>query len=315
MGEESRAQFAFVVGPTASGKSDLALRLAQQLTWPIINCDSLQVYKEINIGTAKPSVKEMQSVPHYLFDYIEPPATITAAQYLQDVSQVLKEQEITQAIFVGGSGFYLQALIKGLYPQGEIDPKIKDKVEEWIAKDGYEAVFKWLQGKDPQYCEKISPQDHYRIRRSAEIILNSGKSISENKKLMSEQDHSVLPPHQRIIIGLNDERRHLRKRVEKRTETMLAQGFVEEVENLVDKGMSHWPPLSSVGYREVQAHLAGQISHESLYEQIVTSTMQLIKKQQTWFKRNPEIQWFTPDQSDLAFDTVQQWATKPLESS
>ncbi len=299
------AHFVYVIGPTASGKTDLSLQVAEKLQWPILNCDSVQVYKEVNIGTAKPSVEERSQVPHYLFDYVEPPAKLSAADYLRDVTQCLNENKINQALFVGGSGFYIQALQKGLYPETTAPSDIKNNIQMWIDDRGMGSLYEWVKENDPIFAEKISENDHYRVRRAVEVMLSQKKTLTELKNQMAEENHSVLPPHKSLKVGLRDDKEILRQRVELRTRRMLANGLVAEVEALVARGLKNWAPLASVGYKEVQAYLAGQLNLNDLEARIVTSTMQLIKKQMTWFKRDPQIQWFSIEEQDKALAYVE----------
>ncbi|MCL4169836.1 UNVERIFIED_CONTAM: hypothetical protein GTU68_034700, partial [Idotea baltica] len=165
----------FVVGPTATGKTELSLQLAEHLNWPIINCDSVQVYKNVNIGTAKPSLQEYQRATHYLFDFVEPAEKFTVAEYLKAVVECLKVNNIKNAIFVGGSGFYIQALEKGLYPESETPLKVQKDVDKWVTEDGMESLYQWMQANDPFFAKKISPNDHYRIRRAVEVMKTQNK--------------------------------------------------------------------------------------------------------------------------------------------
>lgn len=306
----SSHKFLYVVGPTAVGKTELSLRLAETLQWPVVNCDSVQVYKEVNIGTAKPSAAELKRVPHFLFDYVPAPQKQTAAQYLQDVVGLLEKKKIEKAIFVGGSGFYVQALEKGLYPNSETPAEVKREVDLWIQSEGFAALYQWLKKKDEAFSLKISGNDHYRIRRAVEVMKTQQKTMTELKQQMSEESHSPLPEHQSLKIGIRQDKEVLRERVKTRTRQMLQAGFVEEVRLLLDQGLKDWAPMQSVGYKEVQNFLNSEQSEEDLFEYIVTSTMQLIKKQMTWFKRDSQIQWFSPDQMQEAVNFAGEWALK-----
>lgn len=295
--------FVYVVGPTACGKTELSIRLAQALQWPVINCDAVQVYKHVDIGTAKPSVEEMSGVPHYLFDYVAPPQKLTAAQYLQDVVQCLQDHQISNAIFVGGSGFYIQALEKGLFPEVTVSEGLKQEINQWVERESWAKLFDWISERDPEFAAKISPNDHYRIRRAVEVMQSQEHTMTQLKQRMATENHSPLPAHRAIKIGLNDQRSQLRQRVSLRSQKMLQQGLVDEVQSLLEAGQEDWSPLSSVGYKEVVAHLKGELDEgTALDELITTATMQLIKKQQTWFQRDSEIQWFLPSEQDQAFE-------------
>lgn len=305
---ELESQFIYVVGPTATGKTELSLQISKTLQIPVINADSIQVYSRVAIGTAKPSKEELEIGPHYLFDYVEPPRRQTVADYIDDVQQLLKTKSIERACFTGGSGFYLQALEKGLFPQSETPETVKKTVEKSIHELGFEKLYLRLSQRDPQWARGISPNDHYRVRRAAEVFASQGRTISEMKNEMASGRFSPLPRHRALKVGLTDSRENLLKRVELRTERMLQMGLIGEVLELREEGLGQWPPLSSVGYKEVQAFLDNELSEKDLKASIVTSTMQLIKKQKTWFKRDPDIIWFRPEEADKALSQIVEWS-------
>ncbi len=318
------SKFIYVLGPTAVGKSQFSMGLSEALSalwdssssssssssWPIINTDSLQVYKSLDIGTAKPSLKDRQRLPHYLFDYIQGPKTLTAAQYIKDVLNVIQENKITQALFVGGSGFYIQALEKGLYPILPLSSEVQERVKKRIQSEGYEALYQWILKKDPDYAQKISANDHYRIKRAVEIMTNlNGVSITELKKKMALQSCSPLPEHRSLKIGFRMKKEDLLLRVTARTEQMINEGLIDEVRLLMTSDFSNsWAPLKSVGYKQVQDYLLHDQSLVELKENIILATMQLIKKQMTWLKRDQDILWFEPHESALAMDKAIAWS-------
>jgi tRNA dimethylallyltransferase len=301
-------QFIYILGPTGVGKSDFALKFAQINSWPIINIDSLQVYKHLDIGTAKPLKEEMKAVPHYLFDYVSPPKVHSAADYLKDLSHLIERNKINKALFVGGSGFYIQAVQKGLYPKSNSSEEVKKKVNEWIDKDGILALYSWIQQKDFAFSTKISVNDHYRIRRSTEIMMSQNKTMTELKEQMSKESLSPLPNNRFINIGFRLEKSEILKRIQIRTKKMLEMGFIEEVLQIREMGLKDWQPLLSVGYKEVGEFLDNNESLSLLEEKINTSTMQLIKKQMTWFRRSPDINWFNPNEANSAFKTISEWS-------
>ncbi len=305
------AKYFYIVGPTACGKSDFAMTLAKNLRRPIFNCDSVQVFEGVNIGTAMPTQKDFSEVPHFLFSYVDPPNDLTVADYLKDVVDVIVDKQIKNPIFVGGSGFYLQALHKGLYPQTDVSADIKAEVEQSFREKGPIQLFSWIQQRDPEFAKKISSNDHYRIKRAVAVMKAQDLTMTQLKQKLATENHSPLPEHTALKIGFNDERPRLRERVIERTKKMLAQGWIDEVKALRQQGLSNWAPLKSVGYKEVQNYLDGKIAKADLAEQIVTATMQLIKKQQTWFKRDPDIRWFRPDQTEQAL----QWGLDQVEEN
>lgn len=307
MVETKKPFYLFVVGPTASGKSQFAMEVAEKYQWPIINCDSLQVYKKTDIGTAKPTKEEMREVPHLLFDFVDPPNTLTAADYIEEVRRITLGNQKQNSVFVGGSGFYIQALEKGLYPNAKVPEEAKARVKQWIEDKGYDDLYTWIKERDREFADKISANDHYRIRRAGEIMFSQTKTMTELKAQMKSQNLSVLPDHRKLKIGFRAEKSILKERVQNRTQQMLSDGLVEEVKALLDQGLADWPPLKSVGYKEVQMLLNGEIPIQSLEDQIVTATMQLIKKQMTWFKRDQQIKWFDIADHDSALIEVEEF--------
>ena len=302
--------FVYLLGPTGVGKTEISLEIARHYQWPVINCDSIQTYCHLNIGSSKPNLKKYSEVPHFLFDYVKPPERLTAAGYVKDVVSCLKKNKIKKAFFVGGSGFYVQALEKGLYPHSETSEKIRKEISKWMEIEGFEALYTWLKQRDPEVVKTVKPTDHYRLRRAVEIMKTQGKTITELKREMTEKNYSLLPPHSSLKLGLKMEKEELKKRIEKRTDEMLQCGLIEEVNDLLKRGFGQWPALRSVGYREVLEFLKNGGTPGELREKIITSTMKLIKKQMTWFKRDRDIFWFHPGQKQEMLKHINNWLEK-----
>lgn len=287
-------QVTFVVGPTASGKSELALKLAQERQGVIVNCDSVQVYAHVQIGAAKPSSEELQRVPHYLYGHVLPPKEYTAGDYQRDFFELLTElskQKVPEVFVVGGTGFYFQAIEKGMYTIEKSSEGLMETLREQAAKpEGLLALYEELKTFDPASAEKIHPNDEYRITRAVEIIRSSGRKPSE---LREEKARAANPfPYPLQKIGVAWERPELHQRIHQRVKKMLSAGLIEEVIELNKMGLQNWAPLRSVGYKEVQEYLRGELKDlASLEEQILISTRQLAKRQITWFKRDPAIRW------------------------
>ena len=277
-----------VVGPTGSGKSDLALALADEFGGAILNCDSLQTYKRLDIGTAKPTREERARIPHHLFDVMEPGEVLTAGDYRRMALEVLARELPHRTVFgVGGSGFYIQALEKGMFDVGKPSPEIESEVRAEAERLGLSAMYAKLTKEDPDYADQISPNDSYRILRALIIIRDSGKSVTDLKASFQVEKF----PYPLLKLGLLPSREELLPRVEARARRMLESGLIDEVRALIRDGHGDWPPLQSVGYRETVAYLKGEIPEEKLLPLIVEKTMQLAKKQKTWFKRDTEIRW------------------------
>lgn len=301
----------FVVGTTASGKTDWALKLAQATSGVIINCDSVQLYKNLDIGAAKPTKEEQALVPHYLLDYVEPPEEMTAGKYSRDFFACMdKIPEGVPVYVVGGTGFYFMAIEKGMYPVVPVPPEIKKAVEEELQQPGgIEKLHHELLQKDPEYGTKIHLSDQYRIGRAIELIRSQGKGVTEIQKEFSESRSEF--PYPLLKIGPSWDREVLRERIALRTKKMLEAGLLEEVKSLLDQGFETWAPMSSVGYKETISFLKGSLNRSELDEEIAKNTRQLAKRQRTWFQRDKEIHWFD---GAVGFSQAQELVEKFLNS-
>lgn len=299
----------FVVGPTASGKSDLALKLAEKNRGVIINCDSVQLYESLNIGSAKPSPEDFARVPHYLFDVVQEGEEATAGRYQRDFFATMKEIEnrYPYAFVVGGTGFYFQAIEKGMYQVGAADEKIREQVEAELQEEGgAERLYHELVLRDPQAAAKISLNDHYRISRAIEMMRTHGRPVSEIRKEFEEKLEPF--PYPLMKFGIRAGREDLLPRVKLRTRQMLDHGLLNEVKGMLSKGLRDWAPLQSVGYKECLEFLEGELPDlQSLEEKIVQNTLRLAKRQRTWFQRDPEIHWLLPGAVEEAQDLLEKW--------
>ena len=280
----------FIVGETGVGKTNLALELAQliqskkQNSSGLLNGDSIQMYKDLNIGSAKPDFSMYPNINFYLFDELPAPQLGTAGFFRKRALEILQNKLNKETIFlVGGSGFYLQALEKGMYPLEQSFEKAQSSDQT----SNITKLYQKLEKKDPETAKTINPNDKYRILRALAIMETEGKTISQIKKEFKKQRL----PWPYLKIGLKIPKEQLLKRVQQRAKNMLKQGLIEETQALLDKGFKNWKPLSSVGYKEVVLYLEAQIKKEDLEDMIVSKTMQLAKKQRTWFKKDKNIQW------------------------
>ncbi|MEY4617694.1 MAG: hypothetical protein RJB66_2654 [Pseudomonadota bacterium] len=286
----------FVVGATASGKSEWAIKRAEACGGVIVNCDSVQIYTHVQIGAAKPTASDRHRCAHYLFDFVQPPNEYTAGDYQRDFFALmpqLEKQGADQVFVVGGTGFYFQALEKGMYSVDKAPEELAQELREKAGtSDGLSELYQELQSFDPASSEKIHANDQYRIVRALEIIRTTGRKPSDLKKEKAAQVSSF--PYALEKVGIHWERGELHQRIHRRVKTMLEEGLIEEVKELNKLGLSTWAPMSSVGYKEVQSFLKGEIkTMASLEESILISTRQLAKRQITWFRRDPQIQWIT----------------------
>lgn len=309
MSPSDKPLLVFVVGPTATGKSDFAVEAALRFGGEVINVDSVQIYQSVEIGSAKPTLVEQKGIAHHLFGVIPEGEECTAGEFRKRALEVIAAgAERGQKLFiaVGGSGFYVQALEKGMYPVPEISDAIRAKIKIDFETLGREALYRELEARDPDYAKEISINDTYRLFRALEIArCLQGEAVPEAKPVEHktwsglrkkfEAEVEATRPFRVIKIGLTRDRKRLRVSVAARVRKMIERGLVEEVEVLRKKGLSSWAPLSSVGYKEVQDLLDKKISAESVEELIATHTMQLAKRQMTWFRRDSSVRWFDAD--------------------
>jgi tRNA dimethylallyltransferase len=287
-------EIVFIVGPTGTGKSDLAVAAARQKNAVIVNIDSVQTFKHVKIGAAKPSAEMLKSVPHYLFDVVEAPANLTAGDYRRLALSLLDELVPQHNVFiVGGSGFYVQALEHGMFEVDPVPEEVFEKLEEDFAAFGNGVMWSELDKADPAAAAKIHTNDTYRIKRALSLIRAHGKPVSDAKLAFAGDVSNKLSNKFKIRkLGLILPRERLRMRIQQRTLKMLDAGLVSEVKTLLEQGFGDWAPLKSVGYAETVRYLNGEIAQRDLAFEIVKNTMALAKRQVTWFKRDPEIRWF-----------------------
>jgi tRNA dimethylallyltransferase len=286
-----------ICGATATGKSRLALQLAQRLNTIIISADSRQVYREFNIGTAKPSEEEQKLVPHYLIDICDPTEVVTLAQYQELASQIVTRQQNSSTLLVGGTGLYVKSIVKGLkIPRVSPQPELRSQLEAL----GQNQLYSFLSQVDPLATKKIHPRDRVRTLRALEVFYVTGIPIS--------QQQGEYPPDYPIWqIGLDGAPELLERRIRERTEIMLEKGLVTEVENLCLKYGWNLPLLDTLGYQEIKEYLLGNISLSAAIDLIVIHTRQFAKRQRTWFRAYPEIKWFdlhSPDLLELVWQMI-----------
>ena len=282
----------FVVGPTASGKSSLALQLGSKQKSAIINCDSIQCYQGLKIGSALPSDADMKILPHFLYSFVEKGKSLTAGEYARNFFSLCRkiENDFEVVYVVGGTGFYFQALEKGMFEVPAADVNLQGQIEQELKQFGSERLHQELQSKDPLKAIQINKNDHYRLVRALEVIRRMGRPLSE---IEAEFKSQIKPfPYPLFKIGIRAQREQLLPQIELRTQNMIESGLIKEVEDLLSEGYGDWDPLSSVGYRETVEWLNSGDGHiSSLKEKIIVSTWQLAKKQKTWFQRDEQIHW------------------------
>lgn len=279
-----------ICGPTASGKTALSIELAKKINGEIVSADSMQIYKDMNIGTAKPTIDEMQGIKHYLLDFVSPEERYSVAQYKQDAKRAIKEiiKKGKTPIIVGGTGLYVDSLIYEIeYNDIKIDEEYRNKLETIVEKNGLEELYKKALEIDPVAMEKISKNDKKRIMRILEIYKATGKTKTqqelESRKKPVEYDYR--------IFAINWDRKILYQRINKRVDIMIEQGLVNEVKNILDKYDKFPTAMQGLGYKEVVDYINGIYTKEEMIEKIKMETRRYAKRQLTWFRKNKQTIW------------------------
>lgn len=284
-------------GATATGKSDLAVALAQRIGGQVVNADSMQLYKDMDIGTAKLSMAERQGIPHHMLDLVEVSTDVNVAWYQERARAVIDELLAADipVIVVGGTGFYIKAILDDLnFP--DTDPAVREKLTLEAEKIGGDALHQRLGKLDPAAAAAIPRENVRRVIRALEVIEITGEPFTAN---LPREDSTKYP--QALQFGLNMDRELLDDRVELRVDRMFQQGLVNEVEELITKGLLEGKTArAALGYAQVISALAGEITMDEAFSQIKLATRQYIRRQETWFRRDQRITWLEPDSDRLA---------------
>ncbi len=279
-----------ICGPTASGKTSLSIELAKNINGEIISCDSMQIYKDMNIGTAKPTKEEMQGVPHYMLDFVSPEQRYSVADYKKEAEEAIQTilSHGNVPIIVGGTGLYVNSLIYNItYPSLKIDLNYRNELEEEIKKQGLQYLYEQAKKIDSKAMEVITKNDKKRIMRVLEIYHQTGKTKTE-----LEKESRLNPPlYDYIVFGIDMERDILYERINKRVDEMLNIGLIQEVENLIQKYNNFPTAMQGLGYKEVIQYLNGSYTKEEMIEKLKMETRRYAKRQLTWFRKNKEIKW------------------------
>jgi tRNA dimethylallyltransferase len=289
-----------ICGPTASGKSALALRLAKELDAEIVNADSMQVYRGMDIGTAKPGVEGRVEVPHHLIDIADPSRPFSAADFADAADTAITDisRRGKRVIIAGGTGLYIKALLKGLVDSPPGDEAVRQQLHSDCLRLGNEAMLERLRLVDPVSAERMHPNNLVRIIRALEVFQQTGIPLSRY-----QQEHGFgKQRYQSLQIGLRADRRHLYRQIDKRVDRMLEQGLLQEVQRLLNDGHSpETKAMRSIGYKEVTAFLRGECSLDEAIYLIKRNTRHYAKRQLTWFNADKDILWF---EYPTEFDTI-----------
>lgn len=283
-----------ILGPTAVGKSRVAVDLALRFGGEVISGDSIQVYRGFDIGTDKPGPEARRGVPHHLIDAVGPEVQFTAADFVREALAAARGIAARQRlpIVAGGTGLYLKALVDGLFPGPGRDPSVRAALEAEAREDGLDALFRRLEAADPEYARKIRGRDRVRIIRALEVLETTGRPISEHFR----ETRSPVMGRTVLRIGLTLEREALCRRIDDRVERMFARGLVDEVRGLLSRGVLETaPPFRALGYSHVLRHLRGEIGRDEAVALTKTDTRRYAKRQMTWFRKMAGVVWFSPD--------------------
>ena len=277
------------VGPTASGKTSLSIELAKKINGEIVSSDSMQIYEDMNIGTAKPTEEEMQGIKHYMIDCVSPSKRYSVAEYKEEAKKAIREiiKKGKTPIIVGGTGLYVDSLIYEIeYPKIEFDEKYREELEKRVSQEGLEKLYEEAKKIDEEAIKKISKTDKKRILRILEIYHATGKT-----KTQQEAESRKDPEFDYYVYAIDWEREELYKRINKRVDIMINQGLIEEVEGILKKYKEFPTAMQGLGYKEVVEYLENKITKEEMIEKIKTQTRRYAKRQLTWFRKNKQTIW------------------------
>ena len=293
-----------IAGATASGKTGLSIEIAKRLDGEIVSGDSMQIYKYMNIGTAKPTEAEKDRIPHHLMDFLEPTVNYSVADYCEAAHKVIADIHARgkMPIIVGGTGLYIDSLVNNVdFGETSEDNSIRCELEELAKQKGNEAVYEILLKIDPETAKKYHPNNLRRVIRAIEFYKTSGKTISEHAK---EEKNS---PYHCVYFAIDWDREVLYERINKRVDIMVEDGLIDEVKELLEKGYDKsLTAMQGIGYKEFYAYFDGEQSLSETLELIKMNSRRYAKRQLTWFRRNKSIHWLIPGENiaDTAIDII-----------
>lgn len=287
-----------IVGPTAIGKSRIGIEIAKILNTEILTADSRQVYRGMDIGTDKPSLGERQNIPHRLIDLVDPNQSFNAGDFrhyaTQDIARLHREGLLP--LVIGGTGFYIRALLRGLCPGPPANPLIRSELAQEAKIQGPAFLYEKLQQVDPDLAQRLHPNDQHKVQRALEVYRILGTPLS----VIQQQHRFDDAPYPSLWIGLTMERQALYQRIETRVEWEIQKGLVEETQSLLNHGFSReLGSMKGLGYRQFSGYLAGEYSYKEAVRLLKRDTRHFAKRQMTWFQKESAIQWMTLEESDI----------------
>ena len=297
-------QIITIAGPTASGKTALSILLAKEMDGEIVSCDSMQVYKDMDIGTAKPTPEEQEGIPHHMLSVAEPWEDFSVSRYCAMADPIVEDilRRGKSPIIVGGTGLYMDALIRGNAFAPCPSTGRREELEALAASQGIEAVIERLQKADPESAARLHPSDQKRIIRAMEVYLETGMTITEHNRKTQE----IPPKYHPIRFALTDRQRQtLYDRIDRRVDTMVEAGLIEEIQGLLARGIPEkCTAMQAIGYKEFVAALHGACSLEEAAGQVKQSSRRYAKRQLTWFRRNPENIWLIREDGQTSMEIL-----------
>ncbi len=286
-----------ICGPTGVGKTTVGIQLAEKLGGEIISADSMQIYRYMDIGTAKPTADEQSRIPHHMIDIVDPDENFDAVRFAEMARDKVMQlhQRGVMPLVVGGTGLYIKALLQGLFQSNPVDPKTRERLMKEAAENGSGILYDRLKRVDPDTADRLHPNDSYRIIRALETIESTGRSISEH-----QQEHGFSDePFNALKICLRIDRQKLYDRIDQRVDMMIEAGFVDEVKKLLGMGYSaDLKSMQSIGYRHISDFLEGRLPWDECVRTLKRDTRRFAKRQFTWFGADQQIKRYEPDQLD-----------------
>ncbi len=280
-----------ITGPTASGKTAMSVELAKILGAEIVNADSMQIYKYMDIGTAKPDMEERQGIKHHLIDVVEPDEQFSVARYCELAKEAIDSVHAKgkPVVMVGGTGLYVDSLVNNIqFSEISADENYRVEMETLAEKNGNEYIYNMLLETDPESAEKIAVADRKRIIRALEVYHLTGKTITWH----NQQSRSVPSPYKTTMFAIDVDREYLYDKINRRVDVMLEKGLIAEVKSIIDMGVSrNSTAMQAIGYKEIAEHLDGDISLDVAVEKIKMGSRRYAKRQLTWYRRNEKINW------------------------
>jgi len=293
-----------VVGPTAVGKSKLGVEIAKRFGGEVISGDSMQIYKSMDIGTAKVTDQEMQGIPHHLVDIKEPDESFSVAEFQNKVQSLIRtiSSRGKVPVIVGGTGLYIQATLYNFnFSEEKRDEQVIKRLEKEASEYGMEALYQRLQSVDPEQAEKVHPNNERRVLRALEVYETTGKVMSDYQKQQSNES-----PFCPVIIGLEMERKELYNRINRRVDQMVEEGLIAEVKRLYDKGYEHTQAMKAIGYKEFIPYFNGECNMDRAIELLKRNSRRYAKRQYTYFRNKMNVRWYSISEQryEEKFETI-----------